>query len=108
MAPKLGKPGSARALAPEHDLDGLQQDGKVEQETAVLHVIEVVLQFLERVLLGGTVRITQLCPTSDAGLHRVSLAIIGNLLLERVDEFRTLGARPDETHVSAQDVPQLG
>ena len=42
----------------------------------------------ERVLLGGAIRITQLRPASDAGLHAMALHVIGNLLCELGDGFK--------------------
>src|SRR5687768_2202991 len=98
---------STRAFSPHDYLDRLDQDGQIEQQTVVLYVKEIVLQFLGGVLFGGAVGITQLRPAGDAGLDGMAFAIIRNALVELLDEFRTLGARTDEAHLTAQHVENL-
>src|SRR5688572_7338455 len=73
---------SACTFAPHDDLNGLHEDGEIEQQAMVLHVEQIVLQFLSCILLRGPVRITQLRPSRDAGLDGVTLAVIGNSLVE--------------------------
>src|SRR5512147_483261 len=95
---------SSRTLAPQHDLDRLHEDREVEQQAAVLDVVQVVLELLDRVFLGRPVRVAELRPTGDARLHGVALAVVRDLLLELADELGPLGPWPDEAHLPAQDV----
>src|SRR6056297_1326251 len=98
----------AGALAPEDDFGGLQHDHQVQQEAVVLHVVEIVLQFLDGVLLGGTVLVLELGPAGDAGLHRVAFGVEGNVLLELRDELGPLGPGSDDTHLALEYVKELG
>src|SRR4030095_6990398 len=86
---------STRALPPQHDLRSLEQDPHIYQKTAILDVVEIVLQFLERVLVRGSVAIAELRPSGDAGLHGVALTVIGDLLTQLRYERRPLGTRAD-------------
>src|SRR6056297_1891833 len=97
----------AGALAPEDDFGGLQHDHQVQQEAVVFDVIEIVLQFRDGVLLGGTVLVLELGPAGDAGLHRVAFGVEGNVLLELRDELGPLGAGPDDAHLAAENVQEL-
>jgi hypothetical protein len=51
----LKRHGSTDALAPQHDLHGLEQDGQVEEQAVVLDVVKVVLEFVQGVLDRGAV-----------------------------------------------------
>src|SRR6185503_8078484 len=106
-APRRAASRLARAFAPQHDLHRLQQDHDVENEALILHVVEIELQLLERILLGRPIGIAKLRPPSESGLHAMPLVVIGNLLGELARELGTLGARSDETHVAFDDVEQL-
>lgn len=48
---------SARALSPQDDLNGLYEDGQIEQQAVILYVEQVVLQLLGCILLGRAVGI---------------------------------------------------
>src|SRR5512134_282477 len=97
----------ARALAPEHDLDRLDENREIEQQAPVLDVVQVVLKLLERILFGRAVRVAELCPPGDAGLHAVALAVVRDRVLEVVHELRSLRTWADEAHVAAEHVQQL-
>src|SRR5258705_12151904 len=73
----------------------------------MLHVIQVVTEFLERVIERGTVAVFHLRPAGESRLDGVTLFVERNLLGKLIDEERAFGARPDETHVSTKHVPQL-
>src|ERR1700682_5912568 len=91
----------------EDDLNGAQQDQEVEEKREILDVVEVILQFLERVVYRGAIAILDLSPAREAGLHGQPLHVVRDLFLKRVDEFRSLGARADEAHVPDQDIEEL-
>src|SRR3954469_18880203 len=94
-------PNSALApFAKQHDVNRLQDDGRVEAEREVADVIEVVFQLAHRVLHAGAVRIIDLRPAGDAGLHEMSKMVAGNFLLISLDEAVPFGARADEAHVA--------
>ena len=71
-------------------------------------VIEVVFEFDRRLGDAGDVAVVDLRPASETGLDQQAGAVEGNLPLEFGHQFRTLGTRPDETHLAAQDIPELG
>src|SRR5262245_28089340 len=89
----------AGALTAENDFDRLQEDREVEEQRAVLHIEQVVLQLLGGIGLVRAVRIAELRPTRDARLDRVPLAVERNRAIEMRDKFRPLGARTDEAHL---------
>src|SRR5439155_17910319 len=84
-----------RALAPEHDLGRLQQYHKIEDKALVLDVVKVVLELLERVLVGGAIRVAQLRPARDSRLHDVALVVVRDFFRKPLHELRALGPRPD-------------
>src|SRR5690606_6038668 len=61
---------------PQHDrLDRLDQDVEIEADRQVLDVIEVELQFLQRVLRPGPVGVPNLDPPGQNGTHDVALPV---------------------------------
>src|SRR5690606_3090477 len=88
--------------------DGLEQDLEVHPQAHVLDVEEVVLQLLPDVLEVGVVAPLPLREAGDAGLDAVAAAVERDGLDVLLDEVGPLGAGPDEAHVAAEDVPELG
>src|SRR5690348_13284492 len=74
----------------------------------MLDVVEVVLEFDLGVLNAGSVAVLDLRPAGKAGLHGMAHSVIWDLLGELVDELRAFRARADQTHVTFEDVPELG
>src|SRR2546430_8939728 len=100
-------PAWSSASSEEDDLYRVEQDQKVEEQRQILDVVEVVLQFFERIFDRSAVTVFDLGPAGDAGLHGQPFHVVRNLFLEGMDEFRTLGAGSDEAHVAQQDVEEL-
>src|SRR4029079_10407627 len=73
----------------------------------MFHVVQVVAELFERILERRPVAVLHLRPAGQSWLDRLALFIERNLLGELVDEKRPFRPRPDETHIAAQDVPQL-
>src|ERR1700722_5248472 len=48
-----------------------------------------------------------LCKAGNTRLHRMSAVITQDRLPQTSDDFGPLGPRANETHVSAQDIPEL-
>ncbi len=46
-------------------------------------------------------------PAGDAGLDLMANHVVGNFAFELPDVKRALGARPDDAHIAAQNVPKL-
>ena len=65
---------SACAFTEQDDANGGEQDQQVEQQAAVLHVVEVIGQLLAGVLDRRAIRIVHLCPAGDARLDVAALA----------------------------------
>src|SRR5207245_8062221 len=83
----------------------MQQEYQVEAQGPALDVVEVVLDaLLDRRAAAPAV---DLRPSGDAGLHLVAQHVAGDAPPELLDERRSLGARPDQAHVTAQHVEEL-
>ncbi len=83
-------------------LDRGQEDDEVEEERAVLDVVEVqALVGVEGRVVAGL----DLPQAGDAGPHLVPVVEVGGELVDLVAQRR---AGPDEAHVALQDVDQLG
>src|SRR5512138_3816034 len=98
---------TSRSLSQQYGFDGVEDDEQVERERQVLDVEQVVLQFLQRVFDAGAVGITHLRPTGESRPQNMSLTIEGDLPGQLGDKLRSFRARPDETHVPLEDIPQL-
>src|SRR3974390_1595321 len=82
------------------------QDLEIEQQRPVLDVVEIELDPL--LDAGLTPQAVDLGPAGDAGLDLVAQVVARDPAAELFEEDRALGAGPDERHVPAQDVEQLG
>jgi len=94
--------------AGNHRLDCVEHDDEIERQRHVLDVVQLVLQFLQRIFPAGAVPVAHLRPSRDAGLHDVALPVERNIARETLHELRTLGSRPHEAHLTNEDIPQLG
>src|SRR5690606_27595905 len=97
----------ACTLAPDDDFDRLNKNSQIKQQSVVLHVEEVILELLDRILLRGTVRIAELRPPCNARFDRVALPIVRDALVQLLHELGALRARTDEAHLAAQHVQYL-
>src|SRR5437867_6151049 len=88
-------------------LEGLEQYDRVQEQGALLDVIQIVLELGVRVLDGIAVGEIDLRPAGDARAHSEPQAEVGDLLFEQIDEMRALGARADDAHLALQDVDEL-
>ena len=66
------------------------------------------MQFFLRVLNGRAVRVSHLCPSGHAGLDAVAQGVERDFLRQLIDKERALRPRPDQAHVAAQHIQQLG
>ena len=96
---------SVRIFIDEPFEQGHDQDLDVHQVGPVLDVVEVVFDSLPD---GGIAAVAiHLSPAGDAGTDLMLDVVAGNLLLELLDEEGTLRARPDQTHVTLEDIEDL-
>ncbi len=93
-----------RRVLPAHE--GQPEDLQVEPGRPVFDVVNIVLDAAGEVVTSA--QAVDLRPARHARLHEVAGEIMGDLFREVFDVMRTFGARTDEAHVSAQDVPELG
>src|SRR6185437_6808660 len=106
--PNAGAGGALpRPFLKQDDTDGRYQDQKIEEEAAVLHVIEIIRQLLPRVLDRCPIGEVYLCPTGDPGLDVGAVTIKRDIARQFFDEVRPLRARTDEAHLTAQHVDEL-
>ena len=91
----------------DDDAEGLDHDQKVEHRRAPLQVVEIEAELPGRAELGPGVAAANLRPARETGLDQVAPVVVRVFLFEAIDDLADLGARPDEAHVAAHDVPQL-
>src|SRR5437870_6848805 len=96
-----------RSLSKQNRLNRLEKNRGIECQILVLDVIEIVLQFLPGIVDRCAVRILNLRPTSQPRRDQLPLFVVGELLRQLLNKVRTLRARTDKVHVTAQDVPEL-
>ena len=99
-----------RHFAPRRSQDGFhreEKDEQVERDREVLHVEEIVLKLLHRILDAGAVGVAHLRPPGHAGPHAVAKTVKRNRPTEALDELRTLRTRTNQAHVADEHVPQL-
>src|ERR1700677_3065571 len=89
--------------------DGGRDNSHVQRERPVAEVIQVMLytslHFLDPV--GFTTKAVDLRPTGNAGFDPVALDVSRHHFLIKVVVFKRMWARPDDRHISAQDVKKL-
>ena len=88
-------------------LDGLEDDGYVKPQRAVLHIVQLVLELFLGVLDGITVGVVDLGPAGDAGFYIEPHGIKGDDFLELVDKIAPLGPGAHEAHVVLEHVEEL-
>src|SRR5665213_2091161 len=98
---------SSSAFREQDHANRLHQDDEIEQKRMILHVIEIIRQFLPRVLKRSAIRMVDLGPAGDARLDRVPLAVERDLRGELFDEIGPLGPRSDEAHIAPQHIEKL-
>src|SRR5712692_8736110 len=82
------------------------EDLEVHGKRPVLQVIEVVFDaFRNR---GIAAQAIHLCPAGNPRLQEMSHIITFDFLAKPVHEKRTFGSRPDQAHIPAKDIPELG
>ena len=94
-------------LPEKNDLHRVDHDGQIEEHREMLDVVEVVAEFLGRVLNRRTIAVLDLRPSSHARLDGVALHVEGNDGRQVLHEVRSLGARANEAHVASHHVPEL-
>src|SRR5262249_15138036 len=67
----------------------------------------IVLQLLDRVVLGRTIGIAELSPTGDAGFHAMTQGVVWNFLRKLTHKLWSLRTRANKAHVTSQDVENL-
>ena len=73
----------------------------------MFNVIQIVFKFDDGLGNGGGITIINLRPPGDTRLNQQSCPVQGDMFLVFYDQFGTFGARPDDTHVAAQYIPEL-
>src|SRR5579859_4477624 len=100
------EPISAVSGMAQHLEDGQDDDPQVEAQRPVLDVVVVPLDPVgDRGLAAQAV---DLGPAGDPGFDPVAVLVAGYLAHEALDELGPLRPRPDQAHVAAEHVQQLG
>ena len=88
-------------------MNGLQQNGGVQDEGEVADVVQVVLKLAHGVLQRDAVGMVDLGPAGDAGFYEMSEMIAGDLAFVGVDKFLPFRPGADEAHLASKHVPEL-
>jgi tRNA U38,U39,U40 pseudouridine synthase TruA len=78
----------------------VNEDRRIQKQTVVLDAVEAVLELALGVLLGRSIRVTDLRSAADSGVHAVTQVTKRNLIHPLIDELGTLGPPPDEAHLT--------
>src|SRR4030095_4993707 len=70
-------------------------------------VVQIIFQFLDRVLVAFAVRIIYLRPSGDPRLHQVPKMVKRDGLLIALGALAPLGARTNQADVAFEGVPKL-
>src|SRR5689334_25010563 len=97
------QPPKCYSLSPttkQNDLDRFKHDYGVQNQVVVLNVEEIVLKLLACIFNGCSVRVFDLCPTSQARGNQVSLFVIGNLFSELGYKVRPFWSWTNKAHLA--------
>lgn len=95
-------------VALDDAVEGEPENFAVEEEGAVLEVIKVVVEADEHLLKSIGIAVVEGGIGGDAGADGVEVGVARVALHYLLDEVGALGAGAYETHIAAQDVPELG
>src|SRR5262249_44906778 len=70
---------SSSSLTPNDDTNRLQQDQQIESRRDVFGVVQIVFELVMGVLNGRAVRIHDLGPPGDSGLHIVTEIVVPDI-----------------------------
>src|SRR3989344_6446429 len=91
----------------EERLDGLDDDGKVKDKRAILHVVYVIRQLFYNIGCGLVFLMIDLCPTGYAGLDDETDGVVRDLGDQFLNDLGSFRPRADERQIAANDVPEL-
>src|ERR1700686_3480765 len=94
----------SRAFAEKNDANRLEQHRNVEQERMILHVVDVVLEFFNRLFERRSVAGAHLRPAGDSRAHAVPHRVKRDCLGELRDEARALRSRSHQAHLAFKDI----
>src|SRR5437868_1366769 len=86
--------GSTRAPAKKHNANRLEDNDGVQHQRLVLNVVEIILQLFDGIFERRAVRVANLRPAGQSGLHQMALRIVTNLFFKPRDEDGAFGSRP--------------
>src|SRR5882724_538389 len=89
----------ARAASIDDHFHGLQHDLQIQQKRPVLNVVEIVTEFFFSILDRRSILVADLCPTTEAGPHRVPVIIEWYGRYQLGDYFRSLRPGSDQAHL---------
>src|SRR4030065_550724 len=84
-----------------------EEDPQVQDQAAVLDVVQVVFELLRRSFDGSALAVVDLGPAGDARLDHEPCAIEGDPFFQLGDPLRTLRTRADDAHLAEDDVHEL-
>src|SRR5260370_42667117 len=71
----------------------------------MLHIIKIMNDSFRQI--GIAPQTVHLRPSCDPRFHRMSSVVVWDLVLKVPDQFRALGARPNEAHFAHEHIPEL-
>src|SRR4051794_14187596 len=94
-------PISPGPLAQHNHAYGHTENFRIENDTPMLNVLQIVFKLMFCICCGRTILVTNLCPTGNARFEIMSYVIARDHLVELFHKYRTFGPRSDHTHFAA-------
>jgi hypothetical protein len=85
-----------------------EQDPKIHGKADVLDVVQITRQLAPDTLQISVRRQLNLSEAGQTGTNHKSSTIVGDHFLEHDGDFGAFRPRANETHLTAEDVPDLG
>src|SRR3546814_7897583 len=88
-------------------LDGQEQNKHIQEQRAMLYIVEVILDLFAGLADAGGVALAHLRPARNSGLDHMAVNIKGQLPVEVPYKSGLLGPRADQAHVALQHIEKM-
>src|SRR6516162_10528898 len=78
---------------------------EIKEQAPMLYIVKVMNDSLGEV--GIAAQTIYLCPSCDSRLQRMSSVVLWDLVLKATDQFRALGTRTNQAHLTLEHIPEL-
>src|SRR2546423_5387862 len=91
----------------KNDLYRFKQNYRIEYQTLILDVVEIVLKLLPCILDRSSIRIFDLRPARQTRRDQMTLFVIRNFFRQLRNKMRPFRPRSHEVHLTAKNIPAL-